>query len=446
MTTHAFPDGFLWGVATSAPQIEGGRRRGRARRVDLGPLRRDARADRGRLGRRASPATTTTAGAEDVELMRWLGLGAYRFSIAWPRVAARRDAARSNAAGLDFYDALVDGLLDVGIQPFVTLYHWDLPQALQDRGGWAARETAEAFVGVRRRSSPRRLGDRVAPLGHPQRAVVHRHPGPRGGPPRARSPRPAEALRVAHHLLLSHGWAAEAIRGRTRREPRSASCSTLTPAYPASASDADRDAARWFDGFFNRWYLDPLFRGGYPDDAIADRVAPGHLAGPELPFVQDGDLADHRGAARLPGRQLLQPRGHARPAPTGDPVAVQMVPEDGPHRHGLGGLPAGAARTPGAGPSRVRPGEIYVTENGAAYADLVDATAASPTRPHRVPARSPAGGPPCHRRRRAARRLLRLVPARQLRVGARLHQALRPLLGRLRDAATHPQGQRVLVP
>jgi len=281
-----FPEGFLWGAATSAQQIEGAvdadgrgesiwdRFETRPGAIEDGSSSRVA-CDHYRLWR------------EDLDRLRWLGVGAYRFSIAWPRVFPE-GRGPVNEAGLDFYDALVDGLLESGIQPFVTLYHWDLPQPLQDRGGWGTRDTAFIFSDYAEAVAAR-LGDRVkrwvthnepwciATLGHEE---GHHAPGHRD---------PAEALRVAHHVLLSHGLAMEAVK-RHAPESEAGLVLNLTPAVPATSSEGDRAAASWFDGFFNRWYLDPVFRGSYPADAVRDRVGRGHLPGEALPFVHPGDM------------------------------------------------------------------------------------------------------------------------------------------------------------
>ena len=205
MTDHRFPTEFLWGAATSAQQIEGGRHEGG---------RGDSIWDRfAEISGKIEDGSNSDVACdhfnrwrEDIDLMKWLGLGAYRYSIAWPRIIPA-GTGRINPAGLDFYDALVEGLLKAGIRPFPTLYHWDLPQVLQDKGGWASRDTAEAFVEYSA-AVTRRLGDRVkqwtthnepwciATLGHEE---GHHAPGHLD---------PPEGLRVAHHLLLSHGWAA----------------------------------------------------------------------------------------------------------------------------------------------------------------------------------------------------------------------------------------------
>lgn len=367
MSLAAFPPGFLWGVATSALQIEGGvREGGRGESI----WDRFA-AEPGRIADGSRPDVACDhyhRWWEDVELMRELGLGAYRFSIAWPRVVpAGRGAV--NRAGLDFYDALVDGLLAAGIEPFPTLYHWDLPQALQERGGWGARDTAAAFVDYAA-AVAHRLGDRVrrwtthnepwcaATLGHEE---GHHAPGHRD---------PAEALRAGHHLLLSHGWAVDALR----REAPGAEVGIVlihSPAHPASGSEADRDAARWFDGFFNRWYLDPVFRGAYPADAVADRVAAGHLPGPELPFVRDGDLAAVARPLDFLGLNYYS-RVVLRAGPDGRREAVQPAAREDRTEMGWECYPAGLRESLLRVHRDYAPRTIFITENGAAYADAAD--------------------------------------------------------------------------
>ncbi len=287
MTARLFPDGFLWGVATSAYQIEGATRaHGRGESI---------------WDRYASVPGNIADGSdgsvacdhyhrwrEDLALMSRLGVKSYRFSVAWARAMPHGRGA-VNQAGLDFYDALVDGLLEAGIRPFATLDHWDLPQRLQDTGGWPARGTADAFVAFAEAVSMR-LGDRVkdwtthnepwciATLGH---ELGMHAPGLRD---------PAAALRASHHLLLSHGWAVPVLR-RNSPGARVGIVVNLAPAYPASGSDADREATRRFDGAFNRWHLDPVFRGRYPQDAVEDRERDGILPGGEMPWVEAADLA-----------------------------------------------------------------------------------------------------------------------------------------------------------
>ena len=195
--------------------------------------------------------------------MARLGLEAYRFSIAWPRIYPHGYGA-VNRPGLDFYDSLTDALLEHAITPVATLYHWDLPQGLQRRGGWPARDTAHYFADFAEQVA-RRLGDRITrwiTLNEPQVAahLGHEHgvhaPGTRGL---------GGALQAAHHLLLAHGLAVEVLRDLVPRA-RVGIALNLAPVHPAGDSAADADAASRADGYCNRWYLDPLLRGAYPED------------------------------------------------------------------------------------------------------------------------------------------------------------------------------------
>ncbi len=364
MSTLSFPDGFQWGVATSAPQIEG---------AVAADGRGESTWDRfaslpGRIADGSSPAVACDhyhRWREDVALLRWLGVGAYRFSIAWPRVMPA-GRGKVNAAGLDFYDALVDALLAHGIAPFVTLHHWDLPQALQDRGGWGERDTASAFVDYAAVVAAR-LGDRVrawathnepwcvATLGHED--GVHA-PGRQD---------PGMALRAAHHLLLSHGWATEVLR---RHAPASevGIVQLASPVEPASADPADRAAAREVDGGLNRWYLDPLFRGSYPADAIADRVRRGDLPGPELPFVREGDLRAIAAPIDFLGVNYYS-RTVVRAGPGGEPVRVTSAPAADLTLMGWEIHPPGLRAMLRRLASEYAPRRMYVTENGAAFGD-----------------------------------------------------------------------------
>lgn len=365
---HSFADDFLWGAATSAYQIEGGVREGG---------RGESIWDRFATtpGHIADGSDGSVAcdhyhrWREDVALMKWLGLRAYRFSIAWPRVVPGGQGA-INAAGLDFYDALVDALLEAGIRPFVTLYHWDLPQALQERGGWAARETAEAFVEYADAVSLR-LGDRVrhwATHNEPWCIATEGHelgsqaPGHRD---------PAEALRVAHHVLLSHGWATAVVR-RNSPGAEVGIVLILAPTWPATEDAADLDATRRFDGSLNRWYLDPLFHGRYPDDVIADRVRLGHLEGPRLPFVREGDLRAIAAPLDFLGVNYYS-RAVIRADGAGEPVAVKMAPPRELTDMGWEVFPDGLHHLLLRLDREYRPTKIYITENGAAYSDEADA-------------------------------------------------------------------------
>lgn len=368
-----FPDGFLWGVATSAQQIEGGAAEGgRGESV----WDRHA-ATAGAIADGSSPAIACdhwNRRDDDVALLRALGVGAYRFSVAWPRVQPTGRGA-ANARGLEFYDRLVDALLAAGITPFLTLNHWDTPQALQDEGGWGARATVAAFVEYASIVADR-LGDRVkhwithnepwcqSVLGH----LEGRHaPGHRDA---------AESLRVAHHLMLAHGLVVPELR---RRSPGAKVGIThiLTPVEPASDAPADRDAARAYDGCFNRWFLDPLFRGQYPADAIEDRVRWGQLDSVALPFARDGDLAAASAPVDFLGVNYYRraviaagPDGRPRGVPQGTPAQrTAMGWEVWPR--GMRDLLVRLHRD-------YAPAQIVVTENGAAFDDVVDAAGEVP--------------------------------------------------------------------
>lgn len=364
-----FPAGFLWGAATSAQQIEGGTAAdGRGESV----WDRFA-ATPGRIEDGSDPRLACDhyrRHAEDIEHMRWLGLNAYRFSIAWPRIVpAGRGAV--NPRGLDHYDAFVDDLLAAGLTPFVTLNHWDTPQALQDEGGWGERRTVDAFVDYAALVA-RRLGDRVrhwithnepwcqSVLGHLE---GHHAPGHRD---------PAESLRVAHHLLLSHGLATAAVRGNAP-DAQVGITLILSPVEPASASAADADAARAYDGFFNRWFLDPLHGRGYPADAVADRVRWGHLPDHALPFVREGDLRTIAAPTDFLGVNYYS-RAVMRAGPDGRPRGVPMAPPEDLTDMGWEVWPRGLYDVLMHVHRTYAPRTLYVTENGAAFPDAVTAT------------------------------------------------------------------------
>ncbi len=364
MAVHTFPDGFLWGVATSSQQIEGGAREG-----GRGESIWDRFASEpGRIADGSNPAVACDhfhRWRGDVDLMRWLGVSAYRFSVAWPRIVPAGTGA-VNEAGLDFYDALTDALLEAGIRPFVTLYHWDLPQALQDRGGWASRDTVAAFAEYAAVVAGR-LGDRVrhwATHNEPWCAATLGHEAGEHAPGRRD---PAEALRVAHHLLLSHGRAVPALRAHCP-EAEVGIVLNLVPVEAVSAEPADVDAARRLDGSFNRWYLDPLFRGRYPGDAVADRVRRGHLAGDRLPFVEAGDLEAIAAPLDFLGLNYYT-RVVVRAGEGGEPAAVAMAPSRDLTEMGWEVYPAGLADLLGRLHREYAPPAIYVTENGAAFPD-----------------------------------------------------------------------------
>jgi beta-glucosidase len=367
MTRARFPDGFLWGAATSAPQIEGGRREdGRA----------DSIWDRfaEEPGTIADGSTPTVAcdhyhrWREDVGLLEWLGARAYRFSISWPRILPTGHS-RHNSRGLDFYDSLVDELLARGIRPFVTLNHWDVPQALQDQGGWVARSTTEAFVEYAEVVA-RRLGDRVkdwvthnepwciATLGYEEGAHAPGHHDPR------------QALAVSHHLLLSHGWATREIR-RMHHDARIGMVLNLYPIVPAAPTEDDRNAVRQLDGLFNRWYLEPLYNGVYPQDAIRDRCDWGHLDSPSLPFLRPGDLETIATPTDFLGVNYYT-RIVARKGANGRPEGVRVAAEEELTDMGWEVYPEGLYDLLMRLQRDYRPPRVFITENGCAYGEAPD--------------------------------------------------------------------------
>ena len=279
LKVNRFPARFHIGAATSAYQIEG------AVQADgRGLSMWDTFAHQS--GRIADHSTGDVAcdhyhrSAEDVALMKALGHNAYRFSVAWPRVMPHGRGA-VNTAGLDFYDRLVDQLLAQGIAPYATLYHWDLPQALQDQGGWLNRDTCHAFAEYAEVVT-RRLGDRVhsyATLNEPRCSATVGYLEGRHAPGFTDR---TQSLQVAHHLMLAHGLAMPAMR-RWTHQAKLGIVLDMKPYYAANHSIPARRAARMADGVFNRWFLDPLFLGHYPADIWAAH-------GAHVPQMQDGDL------------------------------------------------------------------------------------------------------------------------------------------------------------
>ncbi|MFY1699661.1 MULTISPECIES: GH1 family beta-glucosidase [unclassified Solwaraspora] len=277
-----FPDGFQWGAATSAYQIEGGAKEdGRGESIwdtfshTPGRIRGD---DNGDLA-----ADHYHRYDADLDLMRDLGLHSYRFSISWPRIQPDGTGA-PNQRGVDFYRRLVDGLLDRGIAPMATLFHWDLPQALQDTGGWESRDVAYRFAEYAEILF-RALGDTVGvwlTINEPKTVVQngyltgHHAPG---------LPDPDAAYLVAHHLQLAHGLAVQALRA-SRTACRIGPALNLHPCYPADDSAGAAAAARLYDGYENRLYLDSIFLASYPADVLADLGPDSRMAR----GIRDGDL------------------------------------------------------------------------------------------------------------------------------------------------------------
>ena len=278
-----FPADFLWGAATAAYQIEGAvHADGRGESIWDRFCRKPGAVERGESGQPACDHYNRWP--EDVALMAELGLRAYRFSVAWPRIQPDGRGAPLQA-GVDFYSRLADALLERGIAPCVTLYHWDLPQALEDAGGWPARDTAARFADYAVILF-RTLGDRVA------RWITHNEPwcaaflGYFRGVHAPGRRDLGDGLAAAHHLLLSHGMAVQACRAELPAAKIGITLS-LFPTYPYGGDPRHQAAADLSDAYTNRWFLDPIYRGAYPAEGRAHLE---RLAGP-IAAVREGDLA-----------------------------------------------------------------------------------------------------------------------------------------------------------
>jgi beta-glucosidase len=280
MNNHsALPSDFLWGAATSAFQTEGSPSAdGRLPSIwdDFG--RTPGAVEGGDTGEVACDSYRRWP--EDLDLLRQLGATSYRFSIAWPRIQPT-GRGPANVAGLDHYDKMVDDLLAAGIRPFTTLYHWDLPSALQHTGGWTSRDTSYLFAEYAALVAER-LGDRVSEwvtLNEPLCSAWIGHLEGRMAPG-IRDLR--SAVHASHHLLLAHGLAVQALRSAATTTASVGIVNNLSPCEPATDTPSDIEAAMRADGHLNRWWLDPLVGRGYPVDMV-------ELYGIELPVVQ-GDM------------------------------------------------------------------------------------------------------------------------------------------------------------
>ena len=274
-----WPHPFTWGAATSAYQIEGS-----PAADGKGPSIWDTFAHTpgrildGSSGDIACDSYRRTH--EDIALLRELGLDAYRFSLSWPRI--QPDGVTVNRAGLDHYRRFVDDLLTVGITPWVTLYHWDLPQSLEDAGGWPHRDTAERF-GDFTAVVADALGDRVAnwiTVNEPWCAAFLGYGSGEHAPGRRE---PLASVAAAHHLLLGHGRAHAALRA-IAPDARIGPGLNFYGVHPAGDSPVDHDAVRRIDGIQNRFFADAILSGGYPPDVLADLSALG-----DLDFIADND-------------------------------------------------------------------------------------------------------------------------------------------------------------
>ena len=358
-----FPKEFVFGAATAAYQVEGA-----VQEDGRGPSIWDVFAHtpgKTYLGQTGDIACDQYHRyQEDVRLMRDLGLASYRFSIAWPRILPS-GAGQVNQAGVDYYLRLTEALLEQGITPLATLYHWDLPQPLGERGGWTNRDTASYFAEYAA-AVVDRLGDRIhrwITLNEPSVVAYVGHLLGQHAPGHQDT---AEALRVAHHLMVGHAEAVEAIRAHSSLAEIGVALS-LSPVHPADAEPANVAAASIYDGQLNRYFLDAVCRGEYPQDVLA---AYGQVV--DLSYIAQADM-------NLMKRQTIDFLGINYYFPSvvragGHPLLVETLPPDGPVTEMGWPIRPEELRDLLRRVARDYPGiPLYVTENGAAFADTVEA-------------------------------------------------------------------------
>lgn len=365
------PRDLRWGVATAAYQIEGAATEdGKGASIwdtfshEPGRVRGDANGD--------TACDHYHRWPEDLELLSGLGVDTYRFSLAWPR-AQPEGRGPVNPKGLDFYERLVDALLERGISPAVTLYHWDLPQPLEDAGGWLSRDTAYRFAEYAYLAAER-LADRVdmwMTLNEPFVTMAYGYAFGVYAPGKALM---LDALPTAHHQLLAHGLATTALRSRGARQI--GIVNHYSPAWPASDSPADHAAAQSFDVLLNRLFTDPVLLGRYPDLRAAGFVPDGASFPPGAPDVIERDLGVISQPVDLLGVNYYQPTRLSAPA-EGGPLPFDIVATEGLPVTGMGwavapdafhSLLTGLRETYGR---RLPP--VVVTENGCSYDDRVAA-------------------------------------------------------------------------
>jgi beta-glucosidase len=349
-----FPPGFIWGAATASYQIEGAvHDDGRGESIWDRFSHTPGRVARGDTGDVACDHYHRYR--EDVALMAELGLDAYRFSVAWPRIIPG-GTGPVNTLGLDFYDRLVDELCARGIAPHLTLYHWDLPQVLEDAGGWTVRSTADAFA-VYADVVARRLGDRAAAIATLNEPWCSAHLGYALGTHAPGRTEPEAANAAAHHLLVGHGLAVQAVRAASPGTPVGI-VFNLEPKRPASSHPLDLEAAGVAHDRYNRWFIDPVVGLGYPADGL-------RASGWKREEVRGGDMdlvanpIDFIGVnyytsrtVRSPLLAPLPPEGEAEVTSMGweiDPEGLTEILEF--VRSRTGDLP------------------LYIMENGAAYGE-----------------------------------------------------------------------------
>jgi beta-glucosidase len=366
-----FPDGFAWGAATASYQIEGAvHEGGRSPSIWDTFAHAPGKVQNGDTGDVAVDHYHRYR--EDVGLLADLGVTHYRFSLAWPRLQPDGRGGL-NHDGVDFYNRLVDELLGHGIQPWVTVYHWDLPQVLEDAGGWPVRDTAERFAEYAAAVHDR-LRDRIrhwTTLNEPWCSAFLGYASGHHAPGRTE---PGAALAAAHHLMLGHGLAIEAMRSQDATSTLGITLN-LYPVDPATDADADVDAARRVDAISNRIFLDPLLRGRYPEDLRRDVAQISDMG-----FVAEGDQKIINTPLDVLGinyytRHVVRASGTPQPTSARAPAwvgsaDVQSV-ERGLPKTEMGWEidPQGLYDVLERVHREYGPIPLYITENGAAFAD-----------------------------------------------------------------------------
>ena len=353
---------FLWGVATSSYQIEG------AAHIDGRGLSiwdtfckvpgKVANGDNGDVA-----CDHYHRFEEDLDLMKWMGVDAYRFSVAWPRVIPN-GIGSVNKAGLDFYDRLIDGALERGIEPWLTMYHWDLPQALQDKGGWNNRQIVQWFEEYAEVLTTK-LGDRVKNWMTLNEPLCSAWIGHLYGDMAPGIKDLQTALNASHHLLMSHGIASQVIRSNVK-DSQVGIVINVTPAVPATDSADDQRAATLADGFDNRWFLNPVFGQPYPADVI-------EVLG-KSPEIETGDMALINQPMDFLGVNFYF-RQTIAADPQGTPLPIRGIRRANVKRTAMDW----EVHAPVFEEILMRihrdykPRAMYITENGSAWNDIVEA-------------------------------------------------------------------------
>jgi len=355
-----FPKDFVWGTATSSYQIEGGSLDyGRGECIWHRFSHTEGKVHKGHTGDIACDHIHRYE--DDVKLMSDLGVGAYRFSVAWARVLPE-GLGNVNEQGLDFYDRLVDSLLNANINPYITLYHWDLPQALQDKGGWENPESIEwysNYVDLMTRT----LGDRIGEWTTFNEPFVVSMVGNLFGAHAPGKQDSVAAYTVAHHLMLSHGAAVPIIRNNVENAKVGI---TLDQTYsmPASDTPEDRLAARRFAAFHNDWFNDPVFRGTYPADLLARLEPQGVFKNIDLSEISKACVPIDFLGVNYYTRNVMKA--------TDEPLlGFEQIKVEGAEHTAMGWevYPDGLLHTLLYLHNAYYPPKIFITENGCAYDD-----------------------------------------------------------------------------